>query len=90
MSKNHTSASEDWLECMHAPQLKPNMRTGDCAPISRRLLRISNATQIDDAAMDPRSSATAYCLERGKQIKTVLTSENGSGFLEIEAPAAVV
>jgi hypothetical protein len=36
------------------------------------------AQALDDAA--------AYCLKRGKQIKTVLTSENGSGYLEIAAP----
>ena len=30
--------------------------------------------------------AAAYCTKRGKRVKTVLTSENGSGFLEIAAP----
>jgi hypothetical protein len=30
--------------------------------------------------------AAAYCTKRGQQVQTVLTSENGSGFLEIAAP----
>lgn len=30
--------------------------------------------------------AAAYCRKRSQEVKTVLTSENGSGFLEIAAP----
>jgi hypothetical protein len=32
------------------------------------------------------NDAPTYCMQYGKEIKTVLTSENGSGFLEIAAP----
>ncbi len=30
--------------------------------------------------------AATYCRERGEEIQTIPTSENGSGFLEIAAP----
>jgi hypothetical protein len=39
---------------------------------------IDKARAVDDA--------TAYCMKHGKEIKTILTSENGSGFLEMAAP----